>query len=148
MKVPLAPPVGHVIAYEYLWHSKVGTREEGEKTYPAAVVLARDDIGPTPVAYVLGISHTPPRSGRRALVVPPKLKRHLGLDDAPSWLYTDELNVFAWPGPDIRPAEYLSILPMARGSCIIGQLPSDWFKQVKDHLVESYALGLARTIRR
>ena len=148
MKVPVTPPVGHVIAYEYLWHSKLGTRDDGEKTYPAAVVLARGDIGPTPAAYVLGISHTPPRPGRRAIEVPSKLKRHLGLDDEPSWIYTDELNIFSWPGPDIRPAEHLSTLPMARDTCVIGQLPTDWFEQVKAHLVESYALRLARTVRR
>ncbi|TKB07366.1 MAG: plasmid maintenance toxin (PemK-like) [Mesorhizobium sp.] len=106
MKIPVVPPVGHVIAYEYLWRSKVGQREDGEKTYPVAVVLARHDVGPTPVAYVVGISHTPPREGRRALEVPLKLKRHIGLDDQPSWIYTDQINVFAWPGPDVRPAEY------------------------------------------
>ncbi|MGE6740192.1 plasmid maintenance toxin (PemK-like) [Allorhizobium pseudoryzae] len=148
MKVPLTPPVGHVIAYEYLWHSKLGTRNDGEKTYPAAVVLARDDMGPTPVAYVLGISHSPPRVGQRALEVPAKLKRHLGLDDAPSWIYTDELNVFSWPGPDIRPAEHLSNLPKARNTCVIGPLPTDRFSLVKAHLVESYGLGPAKTMRR
>lgn len=148
MKIPAVPPVGHVIAYEYLWRSKVGQREDGEKTYPVAVVLARHDVGPTPVAYVLGISHTPPREGRRALEVPLKLKRHLGLDDKPSWIYTDEINVFAWPGPDVRPAEHLSQSPVARGTCVIGALPGDWFKQVTSDLAESHRMGLAKTIRR
>lgn len=148
MKIPDHPPVGHAIAYEYLWGSQVSTREDGAKTYPAAVVLARNDIGPTPTAYVLGSSHTPPRLDRRALEVPPKLKRHLGLDDEPSWIYTDEVNVFSWPGPDVRPAEYLSDLPQARETCVIGALPRDWFKQVQEHLAESHRLGLARAIPR
>jgi hypothetical protein len=148
VKIPAVPPVGHIIAYEYLSISKVGLREDGEKTYPAAVVLARHDIGPTPVAYVVGISHTPPRPGRRALEVPPKLKRHLGLDGQPSWIYTVEINVFSWPGPDLRPAEHLSHSPSARETCVIGALPSDWFKQVTSHLAESHRMGLAKTIRR
>jgi hypothetical protein len=31
------------------------------------------------------------------------LKRHLGLDDAASWIVLDELNSFVWPGFDLRP---------------------------------------------
>jgi hypothetical protein len=128
--------------------SKASQREDGEKTYPAAVVLARRDIGPTPIAYALGVSHTAPWAERRALRLPPKLKRHLGLDDEPSWIYTDEINIFAWPGPDLRPAEYLSSLPSARGTCVIGALPVDWFRQVTGHLAESHRLGRARTVVR
>lgn len=148
MKIPKVPPVGFVIAYEYLWRSKVGSRDDGEKTYPSAIVLARYDMGPTPVAYVLGISHSSPRPGRRAMEVPAKLKRHLGLDDEPSWIYTDELNIFAWPGPDVRHAGHLSKLPSAEGTCVIGRLPDDWFNQVKEHLAESHRLGLVKTVRR
>jgi hypothetical protein len=148
MKIPAVPPVGHVVAYEYLWMSKAGRREDGEKVYPAAIVMARKDIGPTPIAFVLGISHMPPPARRRALQVPAKLKRHLGLDDAPSWIYTDELNIFAWPGPDLRPASYLSTLPSARDTCIVGALPGDWFKLVTAHLAQSHRLGGVATIRR
>lgn len=148
MKIPAVPPVGSVIAYEYLWRSKAGVRNDGEKTYPAAVVLARDDLGPTPVVYVLGISHAAPKASQRALQLPAKLKRHLGLDAAPSWIYTDEFNVFAWPGPDLRLADQLSSLPQASGTCVIGTLPGDWFMEVKRHLAESHRLGLARTVRR
>ncbi|SMH38704.1 hypothetical protein [Mesorhizobium australicum] len=146
MKIPATPPVGSVIAYEYLWLSKAGRREDGEKVYPAAIVMARRDIGPTPVAFVLGISHMPP-DGRRALEVPAKLKRHLGLDSKPSWIYTDELNIFAWPGPDLRPASHLSLLPGARDSCV-GALPSDWFRAVTSHMAESHRMGSVRTVRR
>ncbi len=30
-------------------------------------------------------------------------KKRLGLDDAPSWIVTSELNRFVWPGYDLRP---------------------------------------------
>ena len=148
MKIPLVPPVGHLIAYEYLWYSKAGNRDDGEKTYPVAVILARHDIGPTPVAYVLAVSHSAPRPHRRALEVPRKLKNHLGLDADPSWIYTDEMNIFAWPGPDLRPADRLSNLPAARNTCVIGPLPSDWFATVTKHLAESRRLGRVTTIKR
>jgi hypothetical protein len=35
--------------------------------------------------------------------IPPAIKRHLGLDDQPSWIVLDDFNVFAWPGYDLRP---------------------------------------------
>jgi len=148
MRIPSKPPVGHLVAYEYLWLSQSGSREDGAKVYPAAIVMARDDAGPVPLAYALGVSHKPPEKGERALEVPPKLKRHLGLDDEPSWIYTDQLNVFAWPGPDLRPAEWLSSLPGAKGGCIIAALPADWFQEVKDHLAESYRLKMVKPIPR
>ena len=148
MRIPKQPPVGHLIAYEYVWASQSAHREDGAKSYPAAIVATRDDIGPTPLTYVLGISHKPPTASERAIEIPSKLKRHLGLDEEPSWIYTDQINVFAWPGPDIRPAEWLTDLPSARGNCVIGKLPADWFNQVMRHLAESYRLKAVRVIRR
>jgi hypothetical protein len=96
----------------------------------------------------VALSHSPPRAADRALIVPPKLKRHLGLDAAPSWIYTDELNVFAWPGPDLRPAERLSSRPSARGTRVIGALPSDWFAEVLQHLSESHRQARLQPVRR
>jgi hypothetical protein len=137
-----------VIAYEYLWESQHSKTEDGRTAYPAAIVMARDDLGAAPVVYALGISHSPPRDGQRALLVPAKLKRFLGLDDAPSWIYTDQLNVFVWPGPDLRPAEWLSTRPNAKGGCVISALPADWFAEVKAHLQESYRLKKVQSVKR
>ena len=148
MRIPAKPPVGHLVAYEYLWSSQAGDRDHGSKTYPVAVVLARQDRGPVPLAYVAAISHSPPRDGDRALPVPSKLKRHLGLDGEPSWIYTDEVNVFAWPGPDLRPARDLSSKPGATESCVIGPLPADWFAEVLRHLDESYRRFLVKPVPR
>jgi hypothetical protein len=140
--------VGHVIAYEYLWASQENATEDGRAAYPAAIIMARDDLGPAPIAYALGISHSPPKEGQRAMLMPPKLKRHLGLDDEPSWIYTDQLNVFVWPGPDLRPAELLSTRPDARGTCVISALPVDWFAEVQAHLQESYRLKKVYSVKR
>lgn len=148
MRVPALPPVGHLICYEYLWLSQATARGDGSKSYPCAVVLARADLGPAPVAYVAGISHAEPHADRRALPLPAKLKRHLGLDTEPSWIYVDELNIFVWPGPDLRPAQRLCRLPAAKGSCVIGPLPTDWFDRVRNEIVESRRVGLLRSISR
>lgn len=148
MKIPAVPPVGHVVAYEYLWSSKAGKRQDGEKVYPTALILAaRDELGAT-IVYALGISHMTPPEGRRALEVPPKLRRHLGLDARAQWIYTDEINVFVWPGPDLRPAQWISRKPIVENTCVLGALPQDWFEQVKSHFLESYKLDRVRPVKR
>lgn len=148
MKIPAVPPIGHVVAYEYLWASQAGERQDGAKTYPAALVMASQIEDGTVITYALGISHKAPTEDERALEVPPKLARWLGLDGKPMWIYTDQLNVFAWPGPDLRPADHLSDRPSAKGTCVIGELPFDWYEAVKEHLVESRKLGILKAQKR
>ena len=148
MKVPADPPVGCVIAYEYLWASQADVREDGAKVYPAAVILARILVAQTTLAYVVGISHRRPGDGERALPVPGKLKQWLGLDHQPAWVYTDQLNVFAWPGPDLRPAHYLSTRQDAKDTCVIGPLPTDWFRTVTTHVYESRQVLRLKSIKR
>ncbi|THV23841.1 growth inhibitor PemK [Peteryoungia ipomoeae] len=140
MKIPAEPPIGHVVAYEYLWSSKAGRRQDGEKTYPTALLLAKKDEFGSTIVYALGISHMKPQAGRRALQVPEKLCRHIGLDDRPQWIYTDELNLFVWPRPDLRPAQWISRKRLVEDTCVLGALPRDWFDLVKQHFAESYRL--------
>lgn len=140
MKVPAVPPVGSLIAYEYLWASQAGERDDGVKTYPTAVLMATEISDGVVVAYALGISHRPPRKQERALQLPMKLQKWLGLDDDPCWIYTDQMNVFTWPGPDLRPADRLSTRLDALDTCVIAPLPADWFETVKAHLIESRRL--------
>ena len=148
MKIPARPPIGHVVAYEYLWSSKAGKRQDGAKTYPTALILStRDELGST-LVYALGISHMRPPDGRRALDVPAKLRRHIGLDAEPQWIYTDEVNVFVWPGPDLRPAQWISRRPVVEDTCVLGALPSDWFETVKSHFAERYRRDRMRLTKR
>ncbi|HET6161335.1 MAG TPA: hypothetical protein VFE34_23535 [Dongiaceae bacterium] len=98
------PAPGLVISYSYLWHDehRAGV-EEGRKDRPCAIVVARlDEAGDTSV-LVVPITHTQPAADRHAVKLPLAVKRHLGLDEAPSWIITDELNQFIWPGFDLRP---------------------------------------------
>lgn len=104
MPIP-APQPGLVIRYSYLWRDEARRgQEEGAKDRPCAVILTvQGEDDHTDVA-VLPIMHTPPRASDDAIEIPSATKRRLGLDDAPSWIVTTEANIFAWPGPDVRPA--------------------------------------------
>jgi hypothetical protein len=66
MKIPAEPPIGYVVAHEYLWSSKAKQRQDGEKTYPTALLLAKKDEFGATIVYALGISHMAPPDGRRA----------------------------------------------------------------------------------
>ena len=103
MAIP-SPEPGLVISYAYLWHHEhLAGREEGIKHRPAVIVLAvtRDGDDPTEVT-VLPITHRPPDNPAWAVEIPPQVKRHLGLDDARSWIIVAEGNDFLWPGYDLR----------------------------------------------
>lgn len=148
MKIPKEPPIGNIVAYEYLWHSKVKSREDGAKVYPTALILSKAvDFGSQAV-YALGISHMEPPPNRRALEVPPKLRRWIGLDNDPQWIYTDEVNIFTWPGPDLRPAQWISQRELQEDTCVLGVLPYDWYSTVAKHLAESYRMGMVRVVKR
>ncbi|WP_026792517.1 hypothetical protein [Pleomorphomonas oryzae] len=120
------PAPGLVISYSYLWHEQhVAGAEEGRKARPCAIVVAtRDEDGDTKV-YVSPITHSKP-DDPLAVELPLSVKRRLGLDDAPSWIVTSELNRFVWPGYDLR--------PIARGQPEVfawGFLPVGIFEALK-----------------
>jgi hypothetical protein len=148
MHVPDEPPIGNLVAYEYLWLSQENKRNDGAKVYPVALIFAKKIIASVTLAYAVGMSHKPPYASQKAIEVPKKLKRHLGLDEDRSWICTDQLNEFTWSGPDLRPAEWLSKLPSARNSCIIGALPNNWFALVKQDVIENLKLKRATIIHR
>jgi hypothetical protein len=86
LKIPRSAPVGSIVAYEYLWHSQSEIRDDGEKARPAVIVLSVVLAGNKEIVYCLGISHSEPKSHQRALPLPAKLLRYLGLSDEPSWV--------------------------------------------------------------
>ena len=121
------PAPGLVICYSYLWHDehRAGAAE-GRKDRPCAIVVARmDEAGDTSV-LVVPITHTRPAAERNAIELPLWVKRRLGLDEQPSWVITDELNHFIWPGFDLRP-----VSRHAPDTFDFGYLPTDLFNAVK-----------------
>jgi hypothetical protein len=98
------PEAGLVISYAYLWHHEhLAGHEEGRKNRPAVIVLAaRQQLGDLTEVTVLPITHRSPENPDWEIEIPLPVKRHLGLDDARSWIVIAEGNDFLWPGYDIR----------------------------------------------
>ena len=123
MTIP-APEPGLVINYAYLWHHEhVAGREEGLKNRPSVIVLCVDEPeGGIAVVTVVPITHAPPNSKEEGIELPPPVKRHLGLDDQPSWVVISEGNEFVWPGYDLRKRH--------KGGYTYGFLPPRLFARV------------------
>lgn len=103
MPVP-TPEAGLVISYAYLWHyERQAGLDEGRKDRPSVIVLAVECAADeATIVTVLPITHNPPSDPTTAVEIPAPVKRHLGLDDARSWIVVNEGNEFDWPGYDLR----------------------------------------------
>jgi hypothetical protein len=99
-----SPEPGLVISYAYLWHHEHQTgRYEGRKDRPGVIVLAVERASDgAMIAIVLPITHAPPSDPAAAVEIPLTVRRHLRLDDRPSWIVVSEGNEFLWPGYDLR----------------------------------------------
>lgn len=132
-----SPQPGLVISYSFLWHEEHRKgRDEGAKNRPCVIVMAThrptDD---ETIVRVAPITHSPPDDPAMALELPPLVKRHLGLDDQRSWVMLDEMNVFAWPGFDLR--------PIGRGTDQFdhGFLPPRLFADLVDRVRKIWSAG-------
>lgn len=136
---PLTPEAGRVISYSYLWYREyLAGRIEGVKDRPAAIVLTSirgpDEIT---VVTVVPITHSPPIEPGSALPIPEAIRRHLGLDEAPSWVVVSEFNRFIWPGYDLRPRQ-------KSGRYDYGFLPPHFFDQLRLAFLEWRRSGRQR----
>lgn len=77
---------------------------------------------------MLPITHMPTEEAR-SIAIPPKVKRHLGLDEDASWIVLDEANEFFWPGVDLRP-----ISRSKPGVWTFGVLPTEIFEEIRAKL--------------
>ena len=124
MPIPTPEP-GLVISYAYVWdHEAESGQEEGRKDRPCVIALAieRQDNGETLVT-VLPVTHRPRDNAAAGVEIPPAVKKHLGLDNARSWVIVSEGDQFVWPGYDLR-----KILNTDRFD--YGYLPPRFFKEV------------------
>jgi hypothetical protein len=136
------PEPGLVISYDYLWRREhLAGATEGRKTRPSVIVLAvqRATDGAT-IVTVLPITHTPPRSLDDAVELPTAIKRHLGLDDARSWIVVAEGNTFRWPGFDLRK-------PPGSDGYAYGFLPPRLYNAVLTAFVSRFRKGARPTLR-
>lgn len=144
--MPIAPPKpGQVICYAYLWKQEADAgAEEGRKDRPCAVVLTtKSDSDGDIVVSVAPITHTPPSDPDAAVEIPARTKQSLRLDDARSWIIITEVNIFRWPGPDIRP------IPGSHPSRIsYGFLGRGLYETVRSKMVALLKQHLVGTVKR
>jgi hypothetical protein len=141
--VPLPEPeAGLVIHFNYLWRRERDRGVENARyPRPCAIVLAhrREAEGAT-VVVVVPITHSAPDAETKALALPGAVKRHLGLDDTPSWVVVNEVNEFVWPGFDLQ--------PNAKGEVAYGFIPKQLYQRIRDGVLESARSGsLGRAAR-
>jgi hypothetical protein len=98
------------------------------------VVVARTEKDGNIQLLVAPITHSEPQSKGAGIELPPRVKRHLGLDEERNWIILTELNRFIWPGPDIRPAP-------TSGSPLYGALPAKLFEQVRNGIMGHSTAG-------
>jgi PemK-like, MazF-like toxin of type II toxin-antitoxin system len=142
MAIP-TPEAGLVISYAYLWHHEhLAGHEEGRKDRPAVIVLASQSAGGKATdVTVLPITHNAPDNPNWAVEIPLPVKRHLGLDDARSWIIVAEGNDFLWPGYDLRKIPNTDRYDF-------GFLPPRFFNRVLEAFDELRRVGEARSSSR
>jgi len=97
------PSPGLVIRYDYLWMREAAAGRQQSKDRPACLVVASDS-GTTPrFVVILPITHSAPRGDDVGIEIPHKVRRALGLDDAPSWVLVSDHNVDEWPNAGMTP---------------------------------------------
>lgn len=89
-----------------------------------------DSKGDAVRVTVAAVAHTQPHADIIALDMPPKVKQHLGLDDARSWIVVDEVNQFDWPGFDLRP------VPGRGDKYVYGFMPCKLYEAARTKLLE------------
>jgi mRNA-degrading endonuclease toxin of MazEF toxin-antitoxin module len=132
------PEPGLVIPYVYLWRREFDAGEEtGRKVRPGLiiVVIIKTATGASRVA-VCPITTQAPAPDRAAVEVPQKVRAHLGLDAAHSWIICDEYNEFDWPGVD------LGLTP--KGADHFGYVPDALINRVRQEVLAARARGVPR----
>ncbi|HEV2301911.1 MAG TPA: hypothetical protein VGR91_10120 [Stellaceae bacterium] len=126
MALPKTPFPGMVVRYSFLWSSDARVGEvEGRMDRPCVVITAiRREADGRYRVRVLPITHRPSEPDR-SIEIPPKVKRHLGLDADASWVVLDEVNEFVWPGVDLRP-----ISRSRPGVWTFGVVPIELFEEI------------------
>lgn len=88
------------------------------------------------------ITHSLPDAQTPVIEIPPRIKKHLGLDSERSWIVVNELNEFTWPGLDLRP------VPRTAGRFEYGHLPPNLFLRVVNAIRDTWRRGDGKTLRR
>ena len=138
------PRPGLVIRYSYLWkREEEAGREEGVKERPCAIILMVRRSNDRERIAVLPITHSSPSNADDAVLIPREVKSRLGLDPELSWIVMSEVNVFSWPGPDLRPLPGRELPAVA-----YGLLPPDFYRHLRNRFMQRVRRRLVATVNR
>jgi hypothetical protein len=91
---------------------------------------------------LLPITHSPPTGATVGIEIPAKVKKAIGLDDAPSWVIVSEYNIDEWPNAG------LSQIPGRPGVFSYGLLPPSLFEKVRARFAELAREKRAESVKR
>lgn len=141
----LEPKPGLVVRYDFLWKEDREAGRESGKDRPCAIVLvsaARPDGWRDVI--LCAVTHSPPVGSETAVPMPAAVARHLGLDDTPAWIKTDQVNVLQWEAERIP----LGIMPVRKGQWSYGSIPQALGRQVFEQVREKARSGLLKRVDR
>jgi hypothetical protein len=100
------PTAGLVVRYDYLWKQEfLSQKIEGAKNRPCAVVVPMKVSAEGTLRVILAaITHSPPHNSQDAIEIPAFAERAIGLDDLPSWIVVNEVNIVDWADAGFVPA--------------------------------------------
>src|SRR5215470_659117 len=135
------PEPGPVIPFGYLSrHEHEAGEESGRKIRPCLIVaVVRRSPNKARVA-VAPLTTQAPDTERSALAIPARVRTHLGLDAAASWVICDEYNEFDWPGVD------LGTTP--KGKNVFGYVPDPLLEQVRAEVLVAKKRGALKGVAR
>lgn len=141
----LEPKPGLVVRYDFLWKEDATAGQESGKDRPCAIVLAsteKDDGSRT--VLLCAITHSPPSDGETAVEMPPAVAKHLGLDDEPCWIKTDQVNLLDWQKGRIP----YGISQARKGEWSYGEIPAALGQRVTQQISEKARAKSLQTVRR
>ena len=139
----LRPEPGLVIRYNFLWRREADAgREDASKMRPCAIIASVRREGTSVLVTVVPLTHSPPAGTTQGIEVPGAVKRSLQLDEERSWIVTDELNTFRWPGPD------LEAIQTGSDEMSYGRLPNAFLAAVIRSVLQNVRNGRTRATKR
>jgi hypothetical protein len=132
-----------VICYAYLWSDEhAAGREEGRKDRPAAVVALLRGEDHRDEVVVFPITSTPPAHTGAGVAIPPATRARLGLQPEACWVIVTEVNIFVWPGPDVRRPK------TGEDDFVYGSLPRALMLRIRQAFAEWRARAGVQAVRR
>jgi hypothetical protein len=136
------PKPGLIVRYDYLWSREAAAGRDQGKDRPACLVAATDSVTRPRYVVLLPITHSPPGAGIVGIEIPTRVKRAIGLDDAPSWVIVSEYNIDEWPNAGLSP------IPGKPGVFSYGFIPPGLFAQIKTRFLELARQKKSGAVRR